>query len=417
MIPIAFLNGIKSPTLVNFASASERCTTFPGSRLQRCPEIEEDIAACQAAGKTLLLSLGGATYTEGGFSGAEEAVAWADNVWAMFGPPQEGASVNRPFGNAVVDGFDFDFESPTQNMAPFATRLRELIDASAASSDRRYYLAAAPQCPFPDVAMNDILQAVPLDFVMVQFYNNHCGATSFTPRGGSFNFRTWDAWARSSPNPSAKVLVGVPGTPSAAGTGYVSGDQLQAIIAYSRQYSSFGGVMVWDMSQLLSNLALLESMTAVLGGNISVPRDPTTFLTSVRAPPSALSSSAVAISTAAVSTLLSKPSPVTVVIETVYVCATPRTSSQPSAFTSTVYKCGPSASPLPPSPTSKPSSALVENLTSAKTSTLVVSPPGSSTGPAVGQWGQCGGRGYTGPTSCQPPFTCVQVGEWWAHCI
>ena len=389
----------------------------------------------------MLLSLGGATYTEGGFSGSEEAVVWADRVWAMFGPRQEGASVNRPFGNAVVDGFDFDFESPTQNMAPFAARLRELIDTSTASSGRRYYLAAAPQCPFPDVAMNDILQAVPLDFVMVQFYNNHCGATSFRPAGGSFNFRTWDSWARSSPNPSAKVLVGVPGTPSAAGTGYVSGDQLQAIIAYSRQYSSFGGVMVWDMSQLLRNLALLESMTTGLGGSISLPRDPTTFLTSVRALSSTLHSSAVAISTAASSTLSAESSPVAMVTETVYVCATPTKSSSSRALTSTVYMCEPFASSLPPLPINKPSSKLAGDapsgeaptlvasptisgtLTLAKTSTLVISTPestlppaGGSTGPAVPQWGQCGGRGYTGPTNCQSPFTCVQVGEWWAHC-
>ncbi len=83
-------------------------------------EPRQDIQTCQGTyGKTILLSIGGATYTEGGFSSASAAVAAANQVWAMFGPAQSAGSAHRPFGNAVVDGFDFDFESSTQNMVPY----------------------------------------------------------------------------------------------------------------------------------------------------------------------------------------------------------------------------------------------------------------------------------------------------------
>lgn len=75
IIPIAFLISIKTPTLVNFANAGDNCTVFPGTQLLSCPQIEADIKTCQSAGKTLLLSLGGATYTEGGFSSPSEALA------------------------------------------------------------------------------------------------------------------------------------------------------------------------------------------------------------------------------------------------------------------------------------------------------------------------------------------------------
>ena len=191
IIPLAFLNIIKNPTTVNFASASDRCTVFVGTTLLSCPEIEEDIKTCQAAGKTILLSIGGATYTEGGFTSINEAQTWASTIWAMFGPPQSGSSVNRPFGSAVVDGFDFDFESTTQNMAPFANGLRSLMDADGS---KKFYLSAAPQCVYPDQADRDMLigaNATFFDFLMIQYYNNGCGASSYIPGAANqwnFNF-------------------------------------------------------------------------------------------------------------------------------------------------------------------------------------------------------------------------------------
>lgn len=61
-----------------------------------------------------MLSIGGATYTEGGFSTSDAAVSAANNIWSIFGPYS--ASAVRPFGTSVVDGFDFDFESTVSNM-------------------------------------------------------------------------------------------------------------------------------------------------------------------------------------------------------------------------------------------------------------------------------------------------------------
>jgi len=195
----------------------------------------------------------------------------------MFGPPQASSSVPRPFGDAVLDGFDFDFEAAAQNMAPFAARLRAVMDA-ASSPGRRFYLAAAPQCPIPDVAMDAILQSVALDFVSVQFYNNHCGAPAFNAADdatSNFNFADWDAWARGSKNPNVKILLGVPGSPGAAGSGYVAPARLAEVIAYSKRFASFGGVMVWDMSQVFSGgSGFLDGVAASLGGVGSVQPPP-----------------------------------------------------------------------------------------------------------------------------------------------
>lgn len=304
-----------------------------------------------------MLSVGGATYTEGGFNSPAAAVSAANNVWAMFGPVQSGSTVKRPFGNATVDGFDFDFESSTQNMAPFATQLRVLMAAATTAGGKPYYLSAAPQCPYPDVADNDMLNGgVSFDFIQIQFYNNYCGVSSFAVGANtqpSYNFDTWDNWAKTgSANPKVKNLVGIPAN-TGAGAGYTSGNALQAALIYSQGFSSFGGVMMWDMSQLYKNPGFLEEVVQYLGSG----GNPTPT------------------STAATSTA---------------------TTSTATTFTTTTT----SRPSLPP--------------TSTTTTSTATSPPG--TGLPVPEWGQCGGVGYSGSTSCASPYSCVCLSIWWCQC-
>jgi chitinase len=216
----------------------------------------EDIKTCQTQyGKTILLSIGGATYTERGFTSESAAQTAADTVWSLFGSNSSSSSSSpsstpRPFGSAVIDGFDLDFETATQNMVPFAQRLRDHMDAD---TSKKYFLSAAPQCPFPDVADNAMLDGtISFDFVMVQFYNNYCGIQSFvagTAAQGpqvqnNFNFGTWDNWAKTaSRNKNVKILLGIPANVG-AGNGYQPATAMAPIIQYSKQFSSFGGVMV-----------------------------------------------------------------------------------------------------------------------------------------------------------------------------
>ncbi|KAK3323872.1 glycoside hydrolase superfamily [Cercophora scortea] len=277
IIPLAFLYVIKNPTLINFANAGDNCTVFAGSQLLSCPQIEADIKTCQSQGKSILLSIGGATYTEGGFTSSTEAITWANTLWAMFGPPQSSSTINRPFGTAVIDGFDIDVEATSQNLVPFANQLRTNMDS--ATSGKAFILSVAPQCPYPDAANNEMLSAVRFDFVSVQFYNNYCGVSSYVPGAASqnnFNFGTWDNWAKTvSKNPNVKILLGIPGSASAGG-GYVSGSQLAAVVGFSKGFSSFGGVMIWDMSQVFANAGFLDSVAAALGGSVVTPTPTTT---------------------------------------------------------------------------------------------------------------------------------------------
>ncbi|GES63293.1 class III chitinase [Aspergillus terreus] len=283
IIPLAFMNGI-TPPITNFANAGDNCTAFSDNiNLLNCTQIANDIKTCQKTyGKTILLSLGGATYTQGGWSSTTEAQNAAQAVWNMFGPSTN-AQVDRPFGDAVVDGFDFDFEATTNNLPAFGAKLRSLMDAAGG---KKYYLSAAPQCVFPDAANGATLNAVPFDLVMVQFYNNWCQTTNFqvgSTTQNAFNFDVWDKWAKTSPNPNVKVFLGIPANAGAAGSGYASGSQLQAAIAYSKQYTSFGGVMMWDMSQLYANSGFLDQVVGDLAVTVSPVTTTTTAPVRLRA--------------------------------------------------------------------------------------------------------------------------------------
>ncbi|KAE8380833.1 glycoside hydrolase superfamily [Aspergillus bertholletiae] len=312
VIVLAFLmtiNGLGGAPEIDFSNANDNCTTFDGTNLLNCPQIGADINTCQEKGKTILLSIGGATYSEGGFQSESAAKAGADLLWETFGPPtvqntilnasyHKGASrhsngrfnrlnrfnstsihaananstaIRRPFGNATIDGFDFDFEASVKNTAPFANRLRELSDTD---KSKTYYLTAAPQCPYPDAADKDILDGpVSVDAVFVQFYNNWCGVNSFSPghaTQSSFNFEQWDNWAKTvSQNKDVKVLLGVPANTTAASTGYIPASDLEPVIAYSKSFGSFGGVMMWDVSQAYGNPGFLDDVKGALQNSTS----------------------------------------------------------------------------------------------------------------------------------------------------
>ena len=59
------------------------------------------------------------------------------------------------------------------------------------------------------------------------------------------------SWAKSgSDNKNIKVYIGAPASSTAAGSGYVDVSTLAGIAQTTRDsFPSFGGVMLWDMSQ------------------------------------------------------------------------------------------------------------------------------------------------------------------------
>ncbi|KAF7795681.1 hypothetical protein EIP86_006846 [Pleurotus ostreatoroseus] len=283
MFPIAFLNvffgagGLPSLDLANICSTSGD-PVFDGTQLPNCQFLASAIQTCQSKGKAVTLSLGGATGAAG-FSSDAQATAFADTIWNLF---LGGSSSTRPFGSAVLDGIDLDIEGgSTAYFTSFVNQLRSHMNGAS----KQYYITAAPQCPFPDAYLGSVINAVGFDAILVQFYNNYCGLNNYA-NPNDWNFGTWDNWAKTtSPNKNVKIFIGAPASSTAAGSGYVPIDQLTTILQQTKaQYSSFGGVMYWDISQAYANNRFDVAVKSAVSGGASAPGNPTTTTTPTTAP-------------------------------------------------------------------------------------------------------------------------------------
>lgn len=251
VILLSFMNGFPNLEL-NFGG---KCNDKYPLGLLHCLEIAKDIKTCQSQGKKILMSLGGAIGTYG-FSNDQEAEDFATTLWNKFGG---GDDDERPFDDAIIDGIDFDIENQNQVGYPaLGKKLREHFDSD---SLRSYYLAAAPQCVYPDALVGDLMLEVPLDYAFIQFYNNPCAVDK------QFNWDTWADWAKSSPNPNIKLYLGLPGALSLAGLGYIDAQKVCLTIQEIQSCPNFGGVMFWDASLSFGNDNMIPSVGKALAGS------------------------------------------------------------------------------------------------------------------------------------------------------
>ncbi|KAK4848368.1 hypothetical protein QYF36_012141 [Acer negundo] len=145
-------------------------------------------------------------------------------------------SKSRPLGDAVLDGIDFDIAGGSnQHWDELARALSEF------SQQKKVYLSAAPQCPFPDAWLGGALGTGLFDYVWVQFYNNPGCQYS----GNADNLkRSWNQWTS---NITGQVFLGLPAAPEAAASGYIEPGVLESEVLPSIKKSpEYGGVMLWS---------------------------------------------------------------------------------------------------------------------------------------------------------------------------
>ncbi|KAG0212373.1 Chitinase 1 [Mortierella sp. NVP41] len=242
VIVIAFLHVFNSTSrrlpAMDLSNQCGQNSAFPGTQLLRCPQTGEGVKMCQSKGKAVILSLGGAAGAYG-FSDDTEAKDFAHTIWNLF---LGGSSTTRPMDDAILDGVDLDIEGGSAVGYPaFIAELRSLF---ATDPRKQYFITAAPQRPFPAYG-------------------------SF-----NFNFDEWDNWAKTiSINKNVKVYLGAPASRTAANAGYATVDKLQEIMDNVRcKYSSFGGVMMWDISQSYGNLESGIEYNVAAAKNLKRPR-------------------------------------------------------------------------------------------------------------------------------------------------
>ncbi|KAK1276756.1 Acidic endochitinase [Acorus gramineus] len=222
-VNIAFLNTFgngQKPSL-NLAG---HCNPNSGT----CTSLSADIRSCQSSGIKVMLSLGGqiGTYS---LSSSDDATQLANYLWNNF---LGGSSSSRPFGDAVLDGIDFDIE--IGGSAHYDDLARSLRNHGQVS------LSAAPQCIYPDQSLNTALSTGLFDYVWIQFYNNpSCDYRS----GVNGIVSSWNKFT--SGVTATKFFVGVPAATDA--NGYVPPNVLTSqVIPAVNGSPKYGGIMIWQ---------------------------------------------------------------------------------------------------------------------------------------------------------------------------
>ncbi|CAN4111510.1 unnamed protein product [Withania somnifera] len=201
-----------------------------------CVNVSSDIKSCQSRGIKVMLSIRGGA---GAYSiaSAEDASQVAAYLWDNF---LGGKASSRPLGDAILDGIDFDLEG---GEGPYWGDLAKNLVRYSNRGNKKVYLTAAPQCPFPDARVGGALKTGVFDYVWVQFYNNPpCqynqeNVTSFQD--------SWNQWISSIP--AKKIFLGLPAAPDATGSGFIPvGDLTSQVLAAIKGSAMYGGVMLWS---------------------------------------------------------------------------------------------------------------------------------------------------------------------------
>ncbi|SCU84079.1 LAMI_0C06128g1_1 [Lachancea mirantina] len=349
IVLLSFLYAFPNPLKLDFSSA---CSSTFSDGLLHCSQIASDIKTCQGLGKKVFLSLGGESGAYG-FSDDSEAESFADTLWNTFG---EGSGSERPFDDAVVDGFDFDIENNNQNgYVALAKKLRQYYN----SASKDFYISAAPQCYYPDASVGNLLSNAEVDFAFIQFYNNYCNVDK------QFNWDTWQNFAETvSPNSDIKLFLGLPGSPTAAGSGYISDtDEVSSTVKSISSSSNFGGIMLWDASQSFKNTingkTYVSLMKDALEQNVLSSSSAAPAVSS--AAPSAVTSGITSASTLSSSTSASGSS------------SSPSSSSTSDSFTSVSL----SSASIPPT------TSVSTTTSSSITSTIPATTTGSTSTPST----------------------------------
>ncbi|KAM3566189.1 hypothetical protein ARSEF4850_000857 [Beauveria asiatica] len=248
-------NNIPSGTI------GQSCFISQAGQGQNCEGLTAAMAKCQSAGVKILLALGGAA---GSYSLQSRAQAEqiGQYLWDSYGNSGN-TTVQRPFGNNAIDGFDFDIERDGGSSQYYQYMIAKMRDNFAKDTSKKYFITGAPQCPIPEPNMGEIISNSQFDYLFVQFYNNNNYTVPCAlPINGNapFNYNNWTNFISSTPSKDAKIFIGVPastlasnGSPSGA-TYYATPEQLAIITNEYKSDAHFGGIMMWSAGFSDSNV-------------------------------------------------------------------------------------------------------------------------------------------------------------------
>lgn len=260
VIVLAFLYEFGNGNNIPSGTIGQSCYISTSGEGQDCDAVATSIATCQSAGVKVILSLGGAS---GSYSlqSQSEAETIGQYVWESYGNSGN-TTVQRPFGDTFVNGFDFDIEVNEGNQY-YQYMISTLRSNFASDPSNTYYITGAPQCPIPEPNMGEIIGNATFDYLWVQFYNNnnytHPCSLGFDGNAPN-NYDQWVSFIADTPSADAKIFFGVPAAPLAANgapsgeTYYITPAQLATVVSEYQSNSHFGGIMMWSAGFSDSNV-------------------------------------------------------------------------------------------------------------------------------------------------------------------
>ncbi|KAK4131121.1 glycoside hydrolase family 18 protein [Trichocladium antarcticum] len=231
--------------------------------------LEADIKQCQIKyGKKILLSLGGAGNSLP-LGSDQDALSFAHNLWELFGPMGKIDPSLRPFGTAVLDGFDLNKQD--ECAAHFDSLAATLRGHFAVDASKDYFLSAAPSCAFPDVSIHPGYLAQS-NFVWPRFFNDsrcEVGSAGFPDSVRQWSHAIGDGIVpmRDSSALRTRLYVGLSAQQKLTATGLFG---LTSLVLHIEALvpNGLGGIMVSDGTQGVENvvdgLSLLAWVKAAL---------------------------------------------------------------------------------------------------------------------------------------------------------
>ncbi|KAF2716428.1 glycoside hydrolase family 18 protein [Polychaeton citri CBS 116435] len=220
-----------------------------GTGSDECAAVGNDIKTCRSMGKKIIISLGG-----GGATGyprsQDDARGIAYTLWNSYGSPSATSNSPRPFGDAMVDGWDFDIESDT-NIVYYNDIVGRLRELSQGDTSNTYYITGAPECYESGGHMHDLIRSSTFDKLFIQFYNNPpCEAANYVRNidgGDHFNFDDIYNDLQGTASANAGLYIGIPASEDAADNqAYIRSNELPKLLNDYKTHSGFAGVMLYD---------------------------------------------------------------------------------------------------------------------------------------------------------------------------
>ncbi|CAG8955135.1 hypothetical protein HYFRA_00007150 [Hymenoscyphus fraxineus] len=369
----------------------------------QCPTVQEDIPYCQAKGKKIVLSLGGAA-RDYQLTGKDAGIEFADLLWGAYGPLTDAwkasngiRPLDRGYSNTTsdtidIDGFDFDIEHTSTDQQHGYIACIHRLRALFATSSKKYLITGAPQCYLPEVNMGSMIAQAQFDILWIQFYNNpSCSVRNFAENNIDINYNIWKSQLAGGASSGAQLYIGLPGAPS-EGTGcgkssygeYISAQDADRLINKYQSDSSFGGVMLWEATVALNNECNCKPYYSVIKDSLKGISPPSALSacpvtsTTISATSSTASSSLLPLSTSSsvpvTSTILSSSSSSEIPTS----LSTSASSTSSSAISTSSASSSEIATPSitsvsSASSTALPSSSDVSTLSSISTASLATS--------------------------------------------